>query len=158
VDHFLLAIRNLGITIRPKLYFGERMRMVAMGVQGQHHGHAFLHDSYPRMTAPVDATFVTLGQSKPTLQIQVVAWPIAAASASEEARLETSHYAPHLLTDRILVLQQCALQRAVKPSSFRTAARPWVQQRIHFTNCGDIPGDLLLCRHDQVPSLVDTTR
>jgi hypothetical protein len=131
---------------------------MAMGVQGEHHGFTFLHDSYSRMTAAVDATFVTFGQPKPAFQVQVVARPIAAIAASEEASLETGHHASHLLADRIPVLQQRTRQRAVTPPSFRTTTRRWVQQRVHFANRGDVAGDLLLRRHDQVSSLVDTGR
>jgi hypothetical protein len=101
-------------------------------------------------------TLVTLGQSKPTFQIQVIARPIAAISTGKEARLETDHHAAHLLADRILVLQQRTFQRAVTPPSFRATARRWIQQRVHFTNRGDIPGYLFVRRHDQGSSLVDT--
>ena len=63
MKHFLLAFRNFRVTVRPKLFFREGLRMLAMSVQGQHHRCAFLHDSYPRMTATVDATLVALWQS-----------------------------------------------------------------------------------------------
>src|SRR5206468_3783046 len=101
---------NLGIAIRPKLLFRERLRMVAMGVQGQHHRRTFLDDSYARMTTAVDATLVSLRQAKPALQIQVVARPIAAIAAGKQAWSETGHHASHLLTDRVRVSQQLALQ------------------------------------------------
>jgi hypothetical protein len=88
MHHFLLAVWNLSVTVTPKFLFGERLRMVTMSVQGQHHGCTLLHDSHSRMTAAVDAPLVPLGQAKPAFQIQVVAWPSAAISTSEKARLE----------------------------------------------------------------------
>ena len=101
MDHFLLANWNLSVTIAAKLLFRERLRMVAMGVQCQHHRCAFLHDSHSRMTAAVDASFVSLWQAKPAFQIQVVARPITTTTASEQPRFETGHHATHLLTDGI---------------------------------------------------------
>ena len=59
--------------------------MVAMGVQRQHHGRAFLHEAHPGMTAAMDATLVALGQTKPALQIQIVARRIAATSTGEQS-------------------------------------------------------------------------
>ena len=105
LNYFLLAVRNFRIPVRPKFLFRERLRMVAMGVQGQHHRLAFLDDSYSRMTATVDAPLVAFRQAKPSFQIQVVARPIAAISARKQARFKTGHQASHVLTDGIRVRQ-----------------------------------------------------
>ncbi len=55
-----MALRNLGVSIRPEFLFGERVRVVAMGVQGEQQRRAFLHDADSGMTASVDATLVAL--------------------------------------------------------------------------------------------------
>lgn len=115
---FLLAIGSLGVTIRPEFFFRERLRMVAMGVQGQHHGCAFLHDAYSRVTAAVDAPLVSLRQTKPAFQLQVVARPIAPIAAGEQARLETHHHAAHLLANRIGGGHYPARQRCELPETY----------------------------------------
>jgi hypothetical protein len=158
MDHFFLAIRNVCGAVRPKLLFGERLWMMAMGVQGQHHRRTFLHDSYSRMATAVDSSLMSFRQAKPAFQIQVVARPIAAISAGKETGFEAGHQTPHLLTDRIRIGQQLALQRPECLFSFRATPGRWVQQRIDFTSRYDIPGHLFLRRRYQAPSFVDTAR
>ena len=158
VDYFLLAVGNLGVAIAAKFLFRERLGMVTVGVQCQHHRCAFLHDSYSRMTAAVDTPLVSFRQAKPAFQIQVVARPIAAVSASKKARFETGHHTPHLLAGWIFVSRQLAPQHPEQPLPFRTTVRRRVQQHIHFTNRDDIRGHLFLRRRHQGPSLVDATR
>jgi len=157
VDYFLLAGRYFGVSVGSKLCLGERLWVVPMGVQGQHHRRAFLHHSYPRMTAAVNAPLVAFRQPKPAFQIQVVARPIAATATSEKPWFETGHHTPHLLTDRIRVGQQPPFQLREPVLPFRTTFRRWLQQQIHLTNRGDQPSHVFLRRNDQAPSLVDAT-
>ena len=59
-----------------------------MRVQSQKHGCAFLHDAHAGMTTSMDTTFVPFGQTKPTLQIQVVARQIRSTATHEQPRFE----------------------------------------------------------------------
>jgi hypothetical protein len=77
-----------------------------MRVQSQEHRRTFLHNAHSRVTTSVNATLVSFGQAKPTLQIQIVARQIAPTTAHEQALLETRHQSAHLLADGVFVFQQ----------------------------------------------------
>ena len=126
-----------------------------MRVQSQQHGCAFLHDAHSGMTTPVDATFVSFGQTKPTLQIQVVARQIGATTTREQPRLETRHHPAHLLANRIFVCQQFTLQRAEDSSALYPAVRCGVKRPIDLPNLLDIRRYLLLRFHHQAFPFVD---
>src|SRR6266478_5114761 len=88
------------VLIRLQVVCGQRLRMRHMGVQRQQERRAFLHEAYPRMPVPVDASLVPCGLPTPTLQIQVVleAWP--RASTDEEACGNAGHHPRHVVVKR----------------------------------------------------------
>ena len=66
---------------------GSGMRGV--GVQSMHQRRPFLNDPNPRVAMAVDPPLVTLGQAKPTLQIEIVLDFLELALADEKARDES---------------------------------------------------------------------
>src|SRR5438445_6560909 len=76
MDSINLTDGGRRVLIRLQVVCGQRLRMRHMGVQRQQERWAFLHDAYPSMPVPVDASLMPFGLPKPTLQLQVVleAW------------------------------------------------------------------------------------
>lgn len=126
-----------------------------MRVQSQQHGCAFLHDTHARMTTPVDTTFVSFGQTKPTLQIQVVARHIRSAATHEQPWFEARHHTPHVLANCIFVGQQFALQRAINAFALCPAVGSGVKRPIDPLNLLDAGRYLFLRFHHQAFSFVD---
>lgn len=126
-----------------------------MRVQGQQHGCAFLDDAYARMTTPVDTTLVSFGQTKPTLQIQVVSRYVRSAATHEQPRFEARHHTPHLLADRIFGCQQFALQRTVTSFALGPAVGSGIKRPIDPLNLLDVGRYLFLRFHHQAFSFVD---
>jgi hypothetical protein len=93
-----------------------------MRIQGQQQGGPFLHYAEARVSASVNAPLMPFGQSKPALQIQVVARQIGPLPAREQPGLEIRHHAPHLWANRLFVCQQFAPQRAIAPFALRPAS------------------------------------
>src|SRR5271165_4035872 len=73
-------------------------------IQGVDHRRPFLNDAYPRMAMTVDPTLVTLGQAKPSLQIEVVFEFLKRVLADETAREEAHHHLGHVRANRIISL------------------------------------------------------
>jgi len=121
-----------------------------MRVQGQHHRSTFLHNTYAGMTSAVDATLMPFRQTKPALQIQVVARQIGSTTTREQPRLETRHDAPHLLANRIFVCQQFAANHAIVPFALPPPVGSGVQGGVDLTNRLDIRRHLFLRFHHQV--------
>src|SRR5215470_19325610 len=85
------------VLIRLQVVCGKRLRMRHMGVQSQQERGAFLHNAYPRMPVPVDASLVPFGLPKPTLQIQVVLEEWQRVSTDEEACGKAGHHPRHMV-------------------------------------------------------------
>jgi hypothetical protein len=71
-----------------------------MGVQRQQERGAFLHDTHPSMSVPMDTSLVPFGLPKPTLQIQVVLEAWQCVSTDEEACGKAGHYPRHVVVKR----------------------------------------------------------
>ena len=126
-----------------------------MRVQSHYHGCAFLHDADSGMTTSVNAPLVPFRQTKPTLQIQIVARQIGPTTTREQTRLETRHDTPHFLANRIFVCQQFALQRAINSLALCPAVRSGVKRPIDLANLRHIRRYLLLRFHHQIFAFVD---
>ena len=99
-----------------------------MGVQHQQECGAFLHDAYPSMPVPMDASLVPFGLPKPTLQIHVVleAWP--RVSTDEETCGTAGHHPRHVVgkwrgETCELLLQVRALGLSLRGRTVRTGQR-----------------------------------
>jgi hypothetical protein len=81
-----------------------------MGVQCQPERGAFLHDAHPCMPVPVDASLVSFGLPKPTLQIQVVLEAWQRVSTDEEACGKAGHHPRHVVLKRSVEAGELLLQ------------------------------------------------
>ena len=71
-------------------------------IQRGDHRRPFLNDSNSRVAMTVDPPLVTLGQPKPSFQIEIVLDLFKLALADEEAREEAHHHCGHVKANRIL--------------------------------------------------------
>ena len=122
--------------------------MSQVGIQGQQKRGAFLHDSHSGMTVAVNPTLVTLGLTKPTLQIQVVIRQLGIITADEQARLEAPHHRRHLPPDRVRLGSQAISQRREDDATLFAWAAGRIESR------GDLD-DLVNVLSDRDPRLLD---
>jgi len=80
--------------------------MRCVGVQSMHQRWSLQDNSNSCVAMTMDAALVTLGDAKPTFQIQIVVDRRKRAFAHEQAGLEARHYLGHFLMDGGL----CALE------------------------------------------------
>jgi hypothetical protein len=70
-------------------------------IQRMHQSRPLLNDPYTRVTPTVNPTLVTLGHTKPTLQIQIVRQPLELSLTHEQTAHKTPHHTRHRLVNRI---------------------------------------------------------
>lgn len=75
-----------------------------MGVEGMHQRRSFQDNPNPSVAMAVNPSFVTLGQAKPTLQIEIVSDLLKLALAHEKAGEKALHHLAHSLVNRILLM------------------------------------------------------
>ena len=129
--------------------------MRRVGVEGVHQRRSFLNDADPRMAVAVDPPLVTLGQAKPTLQIQVVADRFELAGADEQAGQEAGHHLDHLPVNRVLRPREAIDQSFERRLPLRTAPRPRLEGRGDFLDVVDVAADGLVFVSDGVEATVD---
>lgn len=72
MDALVLVSRFLSGAVRQQILRGERFGVASMGIQSQQQRRLFLDDSYSGMPVPMNPSFVSLGQTEPPLQLQIV--------------------------------------------------------------------------------------
>jgi hypothetical protein len=81
-----------------------------MRIQGMHQGRTFLNDPNAGVAVAVNPPLVTLGQTKPTLQIEIVVgvreFPRADEQAGEEADHDHCHLLMHGVSGTLKSLEQ----------------------------------------------------
>ena len=77
-----------------------------MCVQSVHQRWSLQNDANPRVAMTVDSPLMTLGQSKPPFEIEIVVDFFELALADEKAGQKADHHLGHLAANRIL----CALE------------------------------------------------
>src|SRR6266446_662293 len=108
-----LTGRGRHVLIPCQVVCGKRLRMRHMGVQCQQERWTFLHDAHPCMPVPVDASLVSFGFPKPTLQIVLSAlW----ADFSRPSRAWLSATSPSNPQSR-----QCELYQGLVPIPVRSS-------------------------------------
>jgi hypothetical protein len=85
---------------------GERPWMRGVGVEGMHQGGSFQNDPNPGVAMAVDPPFVTLGQAKPALQIEIVSNLFPRPLTHEKAGEKAPHHLGHVTVNRILVTRE----------------------------------------------------
>src|SRR5580658_5679178 len=103
----------------------------------------------------VDSSLVTLGQTKPTLQIEVVLDFFELAGGDEKAREEAEHDFRHVLVNRIFRALETLGQFLELLLAFRTFHRARFEGRGYFRDVLDVFADRLLLGPDFVQSSVD---
>jgi len=86
----------------------------------------------------VDPPLVTLRQSKPTLQIEIILNLFKRLLAHEEALKETEHHRGHVVTDRIFGLLELVDQPLELFLAFRAILGPRSEGRRHRLDDLDI--------------------
>jgi len=126
-----------------------------MGVQSMHQRRPLQHDPNPRVTMAVDATLVTLGYAKPTLQIEIVSDVLEDPWAHEEARHKAQHHLGHLLVNRLARTLETLPQFLELPPPIRARLRLRFERRGYFCDVLDVAAQRLLLRPDGVQAAVD---
>src|ERR1700677_4277356 len=103
----------------------------------------------------VDAPLMTLGQTKPTLQIQVVLDFFELAGADEKARDEAEHDLCHVLANWIFRPREALAQFLELLLAFRAIHLARFEGRGYFRDVLDVFADRLLLGPDFVQSSVD---
>src|SRR4051812_14749315 len=75
--------------------------MRGVGVQGRQQPRPFQNQADPRVAPTVNPPTVTLGQAKPTLQIEMIPDRFILRFAHEQAGQEAEHHRRHPVADRI---------------------------------------------------------
>ena len=123
-----LTGRDRRVLIRLQVVYGKRLRMRHMGVQCQQERWTFLHDAHPCMPVPVDASLVSFGFPKPTLQIHVILEAWSCVSTHKESCGKAGHHPRHVVVKRgveagELLVQARALGLSLRRRTVRTCSR-----------------------------------
>ena len=129
--------------------------MRRVGIESGHQGRSFLNDADSRVAVAMDPPLVTLGQAKPTLQIQVVSDRFELALADEQAGQEAHQHLDHLLANRVLRLLEAIDQSFECLLPLRAATRPRFEGRGDFLEVLDGVSDGLLFGPNGVEATVD---
>src|ERR1019366_888657 len=131
--------------------------MCDVGVQGMHQRRSVQNQANPRVAMTVNPPFVTLGQAKPPLQIEVIPDRFVLLLADEKAGKEAEHYCGHAVTDRILGLLELINQRLELLLTLGDILRTGLKGCSHLRDHLDVVSDDLLLRLDFVEAPFDAS-
>ena len=127
----------------------ERLGMFAVSVERQEKRGPLLHDPHARVGMPMDPSLMTLGVSEEALQIQIILREVHPIPSGKQARRETFHHPPHVLTERIGISHEQELDLV----EFRPALFRWAVVRIEGyldrADVLDLPANLFLLFGDR---------
>ena len=83
-------------------FFGENAWMLSVSVESRDQRCSFTHDTNPRMMMAMNATFMGLRQSEPTLKVQVVMGIIGQFGTREQADLKRRHHLRHVVVGFVI--------------------------------------------------------
>jgi hypothetical protein len=129
--------------------------MRRVGVECVHQRGSVLNDADPRVAVAMDPPLVTLGQAKPSLQIQVVSDLFKLALADEQPGEEARHHLDHLPVNRVLRPREAIDQSFERLLPLRAAPRPRFEGRGDFLDVLDVAADRLVFGPDGVEAAVD---
>ena len=133
----------------------ERVGVTRVGVEGGQERGPLLHDADASVRAAMDASFVTLGQSKGAFEVEVVCGQPRVVATREEAGGEGVHDAAHMGVQRVGARRQ---KRGLS-DEFRATllCRPVVrlQARPDRAQCQGVLCDLAKVAGDVSSSAVD---
>ena len=128
-----------------------------MHIQRMRQRWPLLHNPYTRVTMTVNPPFVTLRQTEPPFQIQIVRMLLKLTLTHEQTTKKTLHHARHLLVNRIFKLRKSSDQFLEPCLPGRTTTAFGFQGRRDFLNLLDVPSDRLVVGPRCVQTSVDAT-
>lgn len=154
MDRLTLTCGCRGRPVREQVIDAEPFGMSMVGVQRVDLRRPFLDDPHSRVTVAVDPPLVPLGQTEPTLQIEVVQDVIQVVPAEEQARTETVHQTGHVFMNRNAVAVQTCEDR-IKVGLTRGGVTPGrIQGRSDLHDRRDgTPDRFLLGLHQRQPGV-----
>src|SRR4051812_36401589 len=112
----------------------------------------------PRVAMTVDPTLVTLGQAKPTLQLEIIPDRFILLLADEQAGEEAEHHRRHAVPDRILRRLEAIDQRLELLRPLGDVLAPGLQRRGHLRDHVHVSSDHPLLLFDFVEARPDASR
>ncbi len=132
--------------------------MRRVSVQGRHQRWPVQDQPDPRVAMAVDPTLVSLGQAKPTLQIEIIPDRFILPLADEQAGDEAEHHRRHPVPDRILGRLEAIDQRLELLLPLGDVLAPGLQRRGHLRDHSHVSSDHLLLLFDCVEARLDASR
>jgi hypothetical protein len=155
VERLFLARWLSGCAIRRQIVRCERPGMRRVRIQRGDHRRPFLNDPNPRVAMTVDPPLVTLGQPKPSFQIEIVLDLFKLARADEKAGDEAQHHLDHVLANRVLSRLQFLNQLFERLLAIRAIPLFRFEGRSDLLDVLDVFSDFLLLGLDCVQTAVD---
>jgi hypothetical protein len=155
VNGLLLPLRRCGPTVRQQLSRCKRIVALLVCIQNQQKRGSLLHDTHPCMPMSMNATFVALGLTEPSFEIQVVLRQVNQVLSGEQPRREARHDAGQVLRDSIVPVLELVTQRHELSLAFRHGGRAEVQCRLDAGYVLGLLTDFLLDRSDQGQTPID---
>ena len=128
-----------------------------MCIQSMHQRRPFQNDANPRVAMTVDPPLVTLGQAKPSLQIEIILDLFKLALADEKAGEEADHHRGHVLANRILGRLELIDQLLELLLAIRAIFLSGFEGRGDLLDVLDVFSDYLLLGLDFVQTSVDAS-
>src|SRR4051794_13195902 len=132
--------------------------MRGVSVQGMHQRRSLQDQPNPRVAMTVNPTLVTLGQAKPTLQIEIIPDRFVLPLAHEQAGQEAEHHPGHAMADRIIGLLEFIDQGLELLLSLGDVLGPRSQRRGHLRDHLHVVADHLLDLFDFIETRRDASR
>ena len=98
----MLRCGRWGVTVGQEFAGTQWILKALVNVQGVYQSRAFLHNPDAGMFVSMNAAFVTLRQTKPAFQVEIVARLIRIVAADEQPLMKAVHDPAHVLPDRII--------------------------------------------------------
>lgn len=124
-------------------------------VQGRNQGRPILDDPNPRMAMAMNPPLMTLGEAKPSLQVEIVPNRLELTFPDEQARQEADHHRRHLLSNGISRLLKASDQRLELLLAARTTLHSRLKGGGYLRDVLDVVSDRLLLGLDLLQSPVD---
>ena len=131
--------------------------MRGVGIEGVDYRRAFENQADPGVAMTVNPPLVTLGQAKPSLQIEIIPDRFIRLLADEEPGKEAEHHRGHTVADRILSRLESIDQRLECLLPLGDILRSRLQRRGHLRDHLDVFPDCLLLFFDFVQALLDAS-
>jgi hypothetical protein len=125
-------------------------------VQRRHQRCPLLHQPHSCMPPSVYPPFVSLGQSEPSFQVQIVLDVLVHLRPHEQSCRERHHHYRHLDPRRVPAACQTSFQSLKPPLPLFATPLTRVQRRFDSLHLLDVFLDLLLLSRDGLQSSVDT--